>query len=65
MGADTSRLYPPAEESIDAYINRGGARLVNRERKLATCSTVEIGVGGSSKFDVSCQSVRYGPRGVG
>ena len=41
MGADSSRLYPPAEESIDAYINRGGAHLVNR----TTSTTVDIVAG--------------------
>ena len=45
MGVEESRLLSPTEESIDAYINRGGARLVNRERKLATSSIVDIGVG--------------------
>jgi len=35
MGADSSRLYSPTEESIDAYINRGGAHLVSRSQTLA------------------------------
>lgn len=42
MGADTSRLYSPTEESIDAYINRGGARLVSR---TTTTTTVDIAGG--------------------
>lgn len=42
MGADTSRLYSPTEESIDAYISRGGARLVSR---TTTSTTVDIAAG--------------------
>ena len=66
MGADTSRFYSQAEESIDAYINRGGARLVNRERRLTTSTTIDIGIGGTTQFSVSliqmhnisCETVR-------
>lgn len=50
MGADGSRLYSPAEESIDAYIDRGGARLVNRERSFTTSTTVDVGSGGNYTF---------------
>ena len=53
MGADSSRFYSQAEESIDAYINRGGARLVNRERRLTTSTTIDIGIGGTAQFSVS------------
>ena len=59
MGADTSRIHVPTEETIDAYINRGGARLVNRERKSATSSVVDIGIGGdTTSFSVSPQTLR-------
>ena len=53
MGADSSRFYSQAEESIDSYINRGGARLVNRERMLTTSTTIDIGIGGTAQFSVS------------
>ncbi len=50
MGADGSRLYSPTDESIDAYIDRGGARLVNRERGFTTSTTVDVGKGGNYTF---------------
>ncbi len=58
MGADGSRLYSPSEESIDAYIDRGGARLVNRERSFTTSTTVDVGSGGNYTF----RNVGSGPR---
>jgi len=51
MGADSSRLYSPTEESIDAYINQGGAHLVNR----TASTTVDI-VAGAGDLPRVCLS---------
>ena len=44
MGADTSRLAEQDEDSIDAYIDRDGGYVVNRHRRAATVTTIDIGL---------------------
>lgn len=41
---ETSRVISPEEDTIDAYIDRDGGYLVNRHRKTATMTTVDIGL---------------------
>ena len=44
MGVEASRVMSPEEDTIDAYIDRDGGYLVNRHRKTATMTTVDIGL---------------------
>lgn len=51
MGTDNSKLQRVDDDSIDAYIDRDGGYLVNRHRRSATVTTVDIGLSHEKSFD--------------
>ena len=44
MGGETSKVLDPEEDTIDAYLDRDGGYLVNRHRRTATVTTIDIGL---------------------
>lgn len=44
MGTDNSKLSEQDDNSIDAYIDRDGGYVVNRHRRAATVTTIDIGL---------------------
>ena len=63
MGTESSTLYQPPEETYEAYIDRGGARLVSREGDLTTSTMPDIGIGGEGSTMTTTVDVRKGVSG--
>lgn len=58
MGTESSTLYEPSDETYEAYIDRGGARLVSREGDLTTSTMPDIGIGGEASAMTTTVDVR-------
>lgn len=44
MGSEASKVIGQEEDSIDAYIDRDGGYIVNKHRRTATMTTIDIGL---------------------
>jgi hypothetical protein len=44
MGLEASKEVGPREDPIDAYIDRDGCYIVNKHRRTATVTTIDIGM---------------------
>lgn len=58
MGVESSTLSEPPNETYEAYIDRGGARLVSREGDLTTSTMPDIGIGGEASTMTTTVDVR-------
>ena len=59
MGGETSKVLDPEEDTIDAYLGRDGGYLVNRHRRTATVTTIDIGLS-QEKEDYNVRAIING-----
>ena len=63
MGTDNSKPQRVDDDSIDDYIDRDGGYLVNRHRRSATVTTVDIGLAHEKPLDTVSSRLGDGTTG--
>ncbi len=53
MGTESSKLSDSDSDTMDSYMDRDGGYVVNRHRRSATCTEIDLGISTQRTLNVS------------